>query len=117
MIDFSKPVQTRDGRPVEIITTKGRGTYPVLGYAGDSAILFTWTTDGKLLAANMEEVAVNLVNVPEPVVGWVNVYAGEGFFHASRDQADRSFRLSRRALLKLTYTKGNATVEIIEEKA
>ena len=120
MIDFTKPVQTRDGRPVEIITTKGRGTYPVLGYAGDSAILFTWTEGGKLLTAHVEAAATDLINVPEPVVGWLNVYPndnGAAVQHTTYDTAQDRASPGRIALLKFTYIKGNATVEIIEEKA
>jgi hypothetical protein len=117
MIDFTKPVQTRDGRPVEIITTKGRGHWPVLGYIGDDADVRTWTMDGIFAVTGAHP--NNLINVPEAVVGWVNVYErlqtmGDGWI--TKEAAD-SCAINRTALLKLTYIKGNATVEIIEEKA
>jgi hypothetical protein len=49
-IDWSQPVQTKEtpSRKVEIVTTKGRGEYPVLGYIGDLKILSSWTTSGNV---------------------------------------------------------------------
>lgn len=41
------PVFTRNGTSVEIVTTKGRnGQQPVLGYPGESVLLYTWRCDG-----------------------------------------------------------------------
>jgi hypothetical protein len=118
MIDFTKPVQTRDGRPVEIITTKGRSHQPVLGYIEDNVLADYWSAGGEYIGAGTVS-EVDLINVPEPVVWWVNVYperCGAVVQHASLAPAQKFARGDRLALLKLAYTKGNATVEIIEEK-
>jgi hypothetical protein len=47
MIDITKKYQTRDGDPVEFITDKGRGEYPIIGYIGDNDTVDVWTQDGK----------------------------------------------------------------------
>ena len=49
MTDFTKPVQTRSGLPVTIITTKGRGEYPVIGYVGSNKMLSMWNAQGEIL--------------------------------------------------------------------
>ncbi|MEN6532709.1 MAG: hypothetical protein ABFD89_03550 [Bryobacteraceae bacterium] len=57
-LDFSKPVQTRDGRPARIYATDGGGKYPIHGavfLSGDSTsdpwwVVETWTAEGRVLA-------------------------------------------------------------------
>jgi hypothetical protein len=46
MIDINKKYRTRDGEPVELITTEGRGDYSVLGYVGNGSNLFSWDENG-----------------------------------------------------------------------
>ena len=76
MIDFTKPVETVSGEPVEIITTKGRGEYPIVGYLGLSDIIQTWTKDG-LYDANPVDPR-NLRNVKTKHKGFVNIYRANG---------------------------------------
>jgi hypothetical protein len=45
-VDFSKPVKTRRGEPVEIVTANGRAPAPVIGYVGDDTIPTRWTRGG-----------------------------------------------------------------------
>lgn len=72
MIDFSKPVQTVDGRSVEIITTTARKPHCVLGYIGDDDEVWSWTESGEMFE---EYPAINnLKNVPEKIVTYHNVY-------------------------------------------
>jgi len=54
-IDFTKPVETIDGTPVQIISTEGRGRYPILGYIGDeSQYVTSWSSDGFYLSDKSE---------------------------------------------------------------
>lgn len=86
-IDWSKPVQTRGGKPVEIITTKGRGSHPVIGYVGYTEILDGWMIDGTYNGKKPTD--RDLINVPEERNLWVNVYEdGCSFAHANRDTAE-----------------------------
>lgn len=59
-IDFSKPVETVDGRPVTILSTEGRGNWPVIGYVGDEDVLSLWTRYGTSASGKRR----NLRNVP-----------------------------------------------------
>lgn len=47
MIDITKKYQTRDGKPVEFITDKGREPYVIMGYVGDSVGVYSWGKEGK----------------------------------------------------------------------
>jgi len=48
LIDFTKPVFTAEGTPVQIVTTNGRDEkYPVLGYEGNAKTLSKFSLDGK----------------------------------------------------------------------
>jgi hypothetical protein len=49
MIDITKPVRTRDGTPVEIISNKGREPYTLVGYIGNGRELDEWAADGAYL--------------------------------------------------------------------
>ena len=81
MIDFSKPVQTRDGRKVEIITTNGRGLWTVVGYVGNEAITRHWRGDG---ASFTERQNFDLINVPEPRMVYLRAYC-DGSVSASNN--------------------------------
>ena len=48
LLDLTKPVQTRDGRPVTLLTTCGRGDYPIVGYIGDDMNISVWMDDGRV---------------------------------------------------------------------
>lgn len=66
MIDFTKPVTTRDGREVRIAATDGPGAYPVVGWiklheVGWSEVA-SWTLSGKSLVGC--ESANDLINPP-----------------------------------------------------
>lgn len=71
MVDFTKPVQTSDGRPVEIITTKGRAPYPVIGYVDDNSMPISWTIRGRQYSDESPS-ANDLINVPEKREYWVD---------------------------------------------
>lgn len=89
-IDWTKPVQTRDGRSVEIITTKGRENQPVLGYVADRTELWSWFSDGHFLSQRTYSLN-DIVNVPERRELWLNVYeGGDAECYAVREDADNS---------------------------
>jgi hypothetical protein len=49
------PVVGRNGMPVFIVTLKGRGTQPVLGYAGSSESLESWWDTGQIRLPGTED--------------------------------------------------------------
>jgi len=69
MIDFSKPVQTRRGLKVRILTTEVRNSdYPVVGLVlfetSDEETVETWTLEGEYIRG-VSGSGLDLVNVPE----------------------------------------------------
>jgi hypothetical protein len=50
MIDITKPVRTKCGDHVEIISDKGREPYTLVGYIGNGRELDEWAADGAYLA-------------------------------------------------------------------
>ena len=66
-LDLTKPVQTRDGRPVRILATDLRSEYPVTGIISHPGYdeVETWTLDGAFVSS--DEHPDDLVNVPDEV--------------------------------------------------
>ena len=110
MIDFSKPVQTRDGRKVRILCTDMKGDMgdTVVGIIaeGDSEEVLTWKTDGVYNRAG-DETSCDLINVPETRVVWVNMYAHDlSTSYPSKVHADRHGAPNREACIRVEYTVG-----------
>lgn len=65
MIDFTKPVQTRDGKPVRILCTDRKGDLPVIGLltlSDGREMVQSWHQNGMLCNGH----SVNdLINVPQ----------------------------------------------------
>lgn len=47
VLDFNKPLKTRGGQDVEIISTTGRGAFPIIGYRGNNTGISTWDSKGR----------------------------------------------------------------------
>jgi hypothetical protein len=71
IVDFNKPVQTRNGHKVEIKFTDGRGPFPVHGYVGNSTGITCWKYNGKFLKTE-EDCTQDLVNVKTK--RYINLY-------------------------------------------
>ena len=65
-IDINKKYQTRDGRPVELISNRGRTDYNIAGYIDDQQYITFWT--------NIHSSNCSLVLVPVKKTGYINVY-------------------------------------------
>lgn len=95
MVDLTKPVQTRDGRPVRILATDRKSpmrTHPILGLVDNgpnTEDVVCWMPEGRYHES--QEHHFDLVNVPPPppVVVYANVYpAGPRLFGAYASRAD-----------------------------
>jgi len=84
-LDLTKPVQTRDGRPVRILCDNMKGLYPIVGLVtyvttvdGDGVHerLHTWHSSGwHHRNCTGIETPLDLVNVPpKPMKYYANVY-------------------------------------------
>ena len=101
MVDFSKPIQTRDGRSVEIITMKGRNSFPVVGYVSES--LDSWTAEG-YYRLDKEFDRLDIINIPEPTIVYLRVLDnGVAFTEASN--ASHNYR-NRGIRFKITLVAG-----------
>jgi hypothetical protein len=76
-IDWTKPVQTRDGRKVRVLCTDAPDSpYPVIGLIDKGGEPEIWTIGG-VYAANGATSNLDIINAPEPAVTvtrWANVY-------------------------------------------
>jgi hypothetical protein len=65
-VDFSKPIQTRHGKPARLLCQDLKGDYPVVAIVdnGDEEIPFRYTSEGPLFNRDMPH-DYDLVNVPE----------------------------------------------------
>lgn len=113
-IDWTKPVQTKTGRNVEIFTTMAKGDYPVVGQIeqreGYGCMIYTWTIDGKYFSEVTDD-PLDLVNVPEKQHFYVNVYEDEGKLMpgticVTREQADLMCHKSRVGCMKVELVAG-----------
>ena len=115
-LDLTKPAMTRDGREVELLTTKGRGAYPIVGYILYCEFPSCW----KLCGRNSEhtEGDWDLVNVPEPprvMDFWMNVYPlSISGVHRSKEFAEANKDGERLACIHIRYTEGKGA-EIIND--
>jgi len=121
MTDFTKlspedlaRVTTRDGRKVEIITTKGREPQPVIGYAGLHTNPSSWCANGKYLSEGTGH-KTDLILPPAPRVYYANLYPN-GFLngHNSLENARQNRASCWLALYKITDDGENVTIEVIE---
>lgn len=106
--DPTKPVRTRDGTPARIIATDAKGEYPIIALVGDDEEdPFTFTAEGRYWTGN-EESGQDLVNAPETVERFYNVYLdGQMWPHDDRASADGAIGASSRiALVRMTFEDG-----------
>lgn len=108
--DITKPVQTVDGRPARIICTDRKGNdAPIVALVRDGKVECTHyycapRIDRYLITVYGDEKA-NLVNVPEEVTGYVNIYP-DGPPYSSRAEADSVAGSNRIACVKVTFREG-----------
>lgn len=111
VLDFTKPIETVDGRPVEIITQAARDHhYPIKAYIGNAQTLESFTEDG-YYHEDLRDHPANLRNAPERLTGYVNMYpkrpSSDSFtIHATRAIADREAGANRIGVTKVELVAG-----------
>lgn len=103
-LDLTKPVQTRDGKPVRILCTDGPNDhYPVAGWAEGERGPNYWALDGRYHSSLGHMNGKDLINVPERVVEWFGLHPSEGAYgreERSHVAPDVDFHL------RITWTEG-----------
>lgn len=108
MIDFTKPIRTKGGLPVTIISIRGRGNHPVIGYIGEKATLYSWTPSG-LVWVHGQGHENDLENVPDRIVRYLNMYEKVKFtsiLHHSRLDANHDAGADRVACIRIEFEPG-----------
>ena len=102
-IDWTKPVQTRDGRKVRVLCTDGPKRSPVIGIVDGNTYPSIWDGKGKNASS-----ATDLINVPEKRVVWVNMYPGDhgSYGYDEKAIADDYCGLHREACIRVEYEVG-----------
>lgn len=103
-IDTTKPLKTRAGTPVAILTGSARSeVYPIIGYIGDATSFETWTAEGKVQASAAASDYDLVYDVPA-VEAWFNCYAdGRMIRYDSKETAYASAKPGRVACIKVSY--------------
>lgn len=93
-LDFSRPIQTRDGRKVRILCTDKKGASPVVGLIernpGEEEMTFHWQLTGLHYEGSCRR-PEDLINVPERIERdvWVNLNGKVlGHIYDTRKEAD-----------------------------
>lgn len=109
MIDFTKPLRTRDGRKVRILCTDRKGWTPIVGLIIDDSgeTIETWSSDGAFKRDGSKNNPLDLVNSNDGTF-WVNVYSGgvSGSTHTTREAADSWAAEGRLARIKVLWREG-----------
>ncbi len=108
-IDWTKPVQTRDGRKVTIYTTTAPTEHPVHGYVEGWGGPTFWTSGGLFLGdAESDEDLINVPEAPEPKrVVWLNMYLdGVGGPYPTKAAAQKWALEHRVACVRVEWTPG-----------
>lgn len=118
-LDFTKPVQTRDGNHVKVFLDDRGSKYPVVG-----AYLFdnqwwaaNWTQSGEWIDRRHHGIRtdanahLDLIQAPPPKhKRWVNVYPKDSHVistaHESREYADEYAHESRIACIEIEFAEG-----------
>ena len=103
MIDWTKPVQTRDGRKVRLIGTDFDRT--------DGQCMVIELGDGiqghRLPDGTPLNCGKPIINVPETRVVWVNMYPPANMLdYSTRQSADNGAGAHREACVRVPYTVG-----------
>lgn len=100
-IDPKRPVFTRNGEPVEIISTAGRRHgLTILGYVGDDSVLLSWAEDGSFSQGSTGE-----LDLVQPCEVWLNIYDSGTATFPTKEAALQATKQPI-ARVKVAYTPG-----------
>lgn len=126
-IDWSKPVVTRDGRKVRVLCTDRKSSQCVVGLVANtvdgSEELHSWHHDGARFIPHLEAPSgpfpTDLINAPERVERWFNLYESEAgcAFPTKADSIEASgLNLPKMlAMVKVTFEDGKPVSVALED--
>lgn len=110
-LDFTKPIQTRDGKPVRILCTDGRNeSHPIVGYLGDNTAISMWGVGGRWMNGDPGH-PWDLINAPDVQVNWCGFdRSGAGISRTNRIDVAEGWEYH----LRVTWTDGVPKADIFE---
>lgn len=110
VLDFTKPLQTKDGRKVEILATDLSGLYPIIAKITENdgyKIVFCYTPEGNYLRGSSPS-HHDLIQAPETRKIWLNIYKEWHSSHDTKENADFSATSKRLACVsvEVKYSRG-----------
>ena len=118
-LDKDRPVQLRDGRQVRNICWDYQLSRGLIGVSaicrskdGSRDYWQEWTMDGYLYPPCDKSSRDNLINIPEKIVGWMNVYDEDNWqyirpnIHPTKAEADRYASRTRIACIWVSFSVG-----------
>ena len=112
-IDWTKPIQTTDGKPARVLCTDLKHDHPyvVATEHNGKEILWTVTDTGRVRGSTPGDGKSGIINVPEKRTVYINFYeSGYPEVWCSRAAADvqasKYSRFNRIACVKVEYTVG-----------
>ena len=110
-IDWTKPIQTKDGRKARVLCTDLKGHSPIVIAVScldspDEGVI-VYCTEGGVYSRSTP-----IINVPIKHTGWLNVYKYDvSDIHFSKADAEYSKTAGRVACIPITYTEGEGLDE------
>lgn len=103
-IDWSRPVTTRDGRPLRVLCTDRFGELPVVALT-ENGDIEVFDIDGRYVTHF--ETSNDAINTPIKKHGWVNVYPDSslGALCATEERANFGALDGRVACVKIEWTE------------
>lgn len=107
MLDLSKPIQTRDGRLVELIGVSKNPNVelPIAGIVSHESKIESWSRDGSIFCDKTKQDR-DLINVPEKIVRWVNAYENCAYGYDSLNIAKCNRLDGCIACIRIEFTRG-----------
>ena len=118
-INLNKPLRTRYGKSVTILSTEARGKYPIIGYIEDDQDLNYWSKDG----FSDKHGPMDLENVGQTIERYLTIfkdhttgqYYAAPFLHEeliksskyARDMSEYQINKTCVAQLKLAFVEGH----------
>src|SRR5690606_15805085 len=116
VLDLTKPIQTRSGRPVRVICTDYKdSTFPIIALVGHGSVedLRQYRTDGtQSIYGGVSQ--HDFVNVPEGRTEYANVYSDSsmGYRYEDREAADNAATDSERIGVIEFHFQGGKLVDV-----
>lgn len=112
-VDWTKPIQLRDGRKAEFVR-RVREEYWIVTEHGGLEVMMNYHRDGRMCRTSSHEHPGDVINQPEEkLLGVINIYLDSCSYHPSREAADRRKKWPKVRTHVITVTRCGDEVQAI----